>query len=65
MLFYFAEKIKLSVNLYDNAITEVKGDYVAKRTEYRKETIVNILDLAGQEKVNAIAEGKSVVAGGG
>lgn len=47
MLFYFAEKIKLSVNLYDNAITEVKGDYVAKRTEYRKETIVNILDLAG------------------
>lgn len=79
-----AEKIKLSVNLYDNAITEVKGDYVAKpvvtgslhnseiadrivakRTEYRKETIVNILDLADQEKVNAIAEGKSVVDGVG
>lgn len=79
-----AEKIKLSVNLYDNAITEVKGDYVAKpvvtgtlhnseiadrivakRTEYRKETIVNILGLADQEKVNAIAEGKSVVDGVG
>lgn len=79
-----AEKIKLSVNLYDNAITDVKGDYVAKpivtgslhnseiadrivakRTEYRKETIVNILNLADQEKVNAIAEGKSVVDGVG
>lgn len=79
-----AEKIKLSVNLYDNAVTEVKGDYVgkpvvtgtlhngeiadrivAKRTEYRKETIVNILELADQEKVNAIAEGKSVVDGVG
>lgn len=79
-----AEKIKLTVNLYDNAITEVKGDYVAKpvvtgslhnseiadrivakRTEYRKETIVNILDLADLEKVNAIAEGKSVVDGVG
>lgn len=79
-----AEKIKLSVNLYDNAVTEEKGDYVAKpqvtgtlhnpeiadrivgkRTEYRKETIVNILELADQEKVNAIAEGKSVVDGVG
>lgn len=79
-----AEKIKLNINLYDNAITEVKGDYVAKpvitgtlhnseiadrivakRTEYRKETIVNILDLADQEKANAIVEGKSVVDGVG
>lgn len=25
-----AEKIKLSVNLYDNALTEVKGDKVPK-----------------------------------
>lgn len=79
-----AEKIKLTVNLYDNAVTEVKGDYagrpvvtgtlyngeiadriVTKRTEYRKETIVNILGLADQEKANAIAEGKSVVDGVG
>ena len=79
-----SEKIKLTVNLYDNAVTEVKGDYVAKpvvmgtlhnseiadrivakRTEYRKETIVGILDMADQEKVYAIAEGKSVVDGVG
>lgn len=79
-----AEKIILSVNLYDNAVTEVKGDYVgkpvvtgtlynadianrivSKRTEYRLETIVNILEIADQEKVNAIAEGKSVVDGVG
>lgn len=82
--FVMAEKIILSASLYDNAITEEKGDYVAKpvitgslhnaeiadrivakRTEYRKETIVNILDLADQEKVAAIAEGKSVVDGVG
>ena len=79
-----AEKIKLSVNLYDNAVTEAKGDYVgrpivtgtlrneeiagrivAKRTEYRKETIVNILGMADEEKAYAIAEGKSVVDGVG
>lgn len=36
---------------------------MVKRTEYYKETIVNILDFADQEKVNAIAEGKSVVDG--
>lgn len=78
------EKIKLSVNLYDNAITEAQGDYVGrpvftgtlrnseianrivnKRSEYRKETIENILNMADQEKVNAIAEGKSVVDGVG
>ena len=83
-LYTMIEKIKLSVNLYDNAITEAKGDYVAKpvitgtlrnneiagrivnkRTEYRQETIVNILNMADQEKVNAIAEGKSVVDGVG
>lgn len=79
-----AEKIILNVNLYDNAVTETKGDYVGKlvvtgtlhnvdianrivtkRTEYRLETIVNILEIADQEKVNAIAEGKSVVDGVG
>ncbi len=79
-----AEKIILTADLYDNAVTEKKGDYiakaaitgtlrneqiadriVAKRTEYRKETIVNILDLADQEKVEAIAENKSVIDGVG
>ncbi|WP_293667685.1 DNA-binding domain-containing protein [uncultured Parabacteroides sp.] len=74
----------LYVDLYDNALTEKKGDYVGKvaitgsirnpeianrivtkRSEYRLETIVNILDLADQEKVIALAEGKSVVDGVG
>ena len=36
-----------------------------ERTEYRQETIENILDLADQKKVEAIAEGKSVVDGVG
>lgn len=79
-----AEKIILSADLYDNALTEKEGDLIAKpritgtlynqdianrvvekRTEYRLETIVNILDLADGEKVEAIAEGKSLVDGVG
>lgn len=78
------ERITLNVDLYDNSITEQKGDYtgrarvtgslhnkeiaariVKERTEYRLETIENILDLADQKKVEAIAEGKSVVDGVG
>lgn len=74
----------LFVDLYDNVLTERKGDYfgkvantgtmrnadiasriVAKRSEYRPETIVNILDLADQEKVSALAEGKSIIDGVG
>lgn len=38
---------------------------VEKRTEYRPETIENILRLADEEKAIAIAEGKSVVDGVG
>ena len=72
------EKITLNVDLYDNIMTEQKGDYtgraritgslhnkeiaariIKERTEYRQETIENILDLADQKKVEAIAEGKS------
>lgn len=64
-----AEQIKLGVNLYENAVTAEKGDYVgrpivtgtlrneeiadrivAKRTEYRKKTIVNILGMADEER---------------
>ena len=79
-----AEKIILTADLYDNALTEKKGDYVAKaaitgtlrndgiadrivakRTEYRRETIINILNLADEEKANAIAENKSVIDGVG
>lgn len=78
------EKTILPVDLYDNSLTEVAGDYsgkisisgtlrnaniaeriVKERTEYRLETIENILNLADQKKVEAIAEGKSVVDGVG
>lgn len=78
------QKTILTVDLYDNVLTEKPGDYagkvritgtvynkdiatriVTKRTEYRPETIQNILTLADEEKRNAIAEGKSVVDGVG
>lgn len=76
------EKTILTVDLYDNVLTEKPGDYagkvritgtihnkeiaariVAKRTEYRQETIENILGMADEEKRGAIVEGKSVVDG--
>lgn len=78
------EKNILSVDLYDNLLTEKLGDYSGKinitgtchnqevaqrivneRTEYRLETIVNILDIADKKKVEIIAEGKSLVDGVG
>lgn len=77
-----AEQIILNTDLYDNLLTERKGDYTAKphitgtlyntdiaarivaaRTEYQHGTILNILDMADSHKVQAIAEGKSVVDG--
>ena len=79
-----AEQIILNTDLYDNLLTERKGDYTAKpritgtlyntdiaarivaaRTEYQHGTILNILDMADSHKVQAIAEGKSVVDGVG
>ena len=39
---------------------EIAARISKERTEYRQETIENILDLADQKKVEAIAEGKSV-----
>lgn len=45
--------------------TDVAADIVAERTEYRPETIVNILTLADQKKVQAVANGKSLVDGFG
>lgn len=45
--------------------TDVAADIVAERTEYRLETIVNILNLADQKKVWAVANGKSLVDGTG
>ena len=78
------EKSILYVGLYENTLTERKGDCVGKvastgslrnldlafrispkRTEYRPETIVNILDLADQEKVTGLAEGKNIIDGVG
>ncbi len=44
---------------------DVADDIVRERTEYRKETIVNILQLADQKRVEAIANGKSLVDGVG
>ncbi|WP_455786583.1 DNA-binding domain-containing protein [Parabacteroides goldsteinii] len=79
-----AKKTILTADLYDNAVTEKKGDYTAKatitgtvrnedladrivdkRTEYRKETIINILTLADEEKAIALSENKSVIDGVG
>lgn len=79
-----ADKTILSVDLYDNVLTEKQGDYsgkvaitgschnidiakliVKERTEYRLETIVNILDLADQKKVELISQGKSLADGVG
>lgn len=79
-----AEKTILTVDLYDNVLTEKANDYSGKvsitgsihnadvagrivkaRTEYRLETILNILGMADDIKVEAIAEGKSVVDGVG
>lgn len=79
-----AEQIILGADLFDNPLTERKGDFSAKpritgtlyntdiasrmvaaRTEYQHGTILNILEMADYHKVQAIAEGKSVVDGVG
>ena len=75
-----AEKTILTVDLYDNVLTEKANDFAGKvsitgtihnsdiaerivkaRTEYRLETIQNILGMADDIKVEAIAQGKSMV----
>lgn len=74
------EKVVLYIELYDNPLTEVEGDFSAKprltgslnnnmiaarivkqRSEYRLETIVNILDIADQIKAEGLGEGRSVI----
>ena len=45
--------------------SDIAEEIVKERTEYRKETIENILNLADQKKVEAIANGKSLVDGVG
>lgn len=44
---------------------DIAAEIVKERTEYRPETIANILDLADKKKVEAIAAGKSLVDGVG
>ena len=44
---------------------DIAASIVEERTEFRKETIINILQLADQKKIKAIAEGKSLVDGFG
>ena len=44
---------------------DVAARIVKERTEYRAETIENILNLADQKKVELIAEGKSLIDGVG
>ena len=77
-------KSALNVELYDNVLTEKKGDYTGKvsttgsadnqtvadeickeRTEYRPETIMNILDLADKKRIDLLASGKTVNTGMG
>lgn len=74
------EKTILTVDLYDNVLTEKTGDFtgkiritgttrtsdisnriVKKRTEYRPETITNILGLSYDEMIEALAQGRCVV----
>ena len=40
--------------------TSIGTRIAAKRTEYRPETIANILDLSDQEKIEALAAGQTV-----
>ncbi|WP_456086723.1 DUF4469 domain-containing protein [Parabacteroides sp.] len=72
-------KTILTVDLYDNVLTEKLGDYsgkiritgtfrnkevsagiVEERTEYRPETIENILGMSDDKKLQALAAGKCV-----
>lgn len=78
------EQLILSVDLYENALTEKQGDYtgkpritgtlrnpdIARRIiergcEMRYDTLLYILNMSDEEKVKAVAEGKSVVDGVG
>lgn len=78
------EKTILTVDLYDNVLTEKVGDYTGKiritgtlrnkdiaarfvemRTEYRAETIENILNITDGIKNDALGEGKCIVDGVG
>lgn len=72
------EKITLNVDLYDNIMTEQKGDYtgraritgslhnkeiaariIKERTEYRQETIENILALPTRRRWKPSPKGRA------
>ena len=55
------EKTILSIDLYDNVLTEAPGDYTGKVNITG--TVRMILGLAGQRKIKAILSCKSVVDG--
>lgn len=78
------EQLILSVDLYENALTEKQGDYIGKPRitgtlrnpdvaqriinrgcEIRYDTLLYILNMSDEEKVNGLAEGKSVIDGVG
>lgn len=56
----YCAKVRATGTLHNADIAE---RIVAERSEYRKETILHILNLADQKKMEAIASGKSVVDG--
>ena len=58
----YTAKPRITGTLYN---TDIAARIVAARTEYQHGTILNILDMADSHKVQAIAEGKSVVDGVG
>lgn len=58
----FTARPVIGTTLYNN---DIASRIIEKRTEYRPETITNILDLADKEKAAAVAEGNSVVDGMG
>lgn len=58
----FTARPIIKLTLYNKDIAQ---RIVTKRTEYRPETIANILQMADSEKAEAVAEGNSVVDGMG
>ena len=58
----YVAKPRITGTLYNE---EIAARFVNERSEFRPETIVNILDVCDQLKAKAIAEGKSVVDGVG
>lgn len=50
-------RLRLTGTMYNSHIAD---EIVRERTEYRKETIVNIMDLADQKKAEALTRGMSV-----